>query len=285
MSTHHQTGFILAAPVTPPPQLTGATSTTMFCWYDTQTNNNAGISLSNTTNISTAAKIDSATLGQGPTLVGKVVHRLSLYFKRVNNVTGNLYGRIWDASGNILVTLGGADGLPITETSGQSADPITGYSPANVRNTDNTHVMAVGDRIGFEFVPTSVGELLMQITATNTEPCASISTRAVGAGIGTWTTDVTHDLAIKLWRKKTAIELGGGVDPGGGGGGTVDQFLPVQIPAQPSNAIIKYRGGPVWNNANVHLIFSGSNSEHKNSTLLKTKNYRRTYSDIQLSAL
>ena len=128
---------------------------------------------SNNCKISALCILNSAT-GLGAAITGHVINQATFWIQGFNGPVGNIYCRIWDASGNVLRTLGqynsaNSNGVLVAVT---FSDP------------NNTVHLAVGHRIGLEYTEGAL-EDLVKVQRKNSDIDASVCQSVIHPGTST----------------------------------------------------------------------------------------------------
>ena len=108
---------------------------------DSEANSNAILQKNTSQNDIVTLQIVETSSGLGAALNTKIVTAAQFYLKGANSPKGQIYCRIWNASGQALVTLGQFDSSQLTGS----------YLEVTFINTQNTVQMVSGHRIGLEY--------------------------------------------------------------------------------------------------------------------------------------
>lgn len=140
----------------------------------------------------------SSVTGQ---LMGKVIKSATFYFRGANTPTGTATCKIYNPSGNAVVTMGTwtVDGI---SESGWTAHTFT--------NTSHTHALALNERIAIEYTaPNSNDQLLMRRRSSSTGLLASVDLTYYENG--TWFSTPNFEIAADFMYQTTSTS--GGTDP------------------------------------------------------------------------
>lgn len=205
-----------------------------------ETTDNSFAQLSSSTNDAVAIQITSMSTGLGAALVGKPIQAIEYWAKGVNTPTGDVYGVVWDQSGNVVVR----NDHPFNATGYGTTAAVHHFYQHEL---GSTLIVQVGWRIGFEYTnPTGTDEVDIQRSNTSLDSSVVVATRPFGGNASSWVTDSAHDLRIGIYVAKDFS------DDSGNPGGPVDTS-PI-FPVPPSHGMKDY-GGPKLTSATYHFIF------------------------------
>jgi hypothetical protein len=141
---------------------------------------------SNNCKISAFVILNSAT-GLGAAITGHVINQATFWVQGFNGPVGNMYCRIWDASGNVLRTLGQYN----TANSNGVLVAVTFSDPGN------TVHLAVGHRIGLEYTEGAIDDIV-KVQRKNSDVDASVCQSVIHPGQTAWSNGTAYDMKCSL---------------------------------------------------------------------------------------
>jgi len=131
---------------------------------------------SGTNNTAVGIMIQDNTTGIGQELFGKVIKEAKFYLKGESSPTGTGYCRIWDASNNVVATMG--------QFNSANADPDD-YEEFTFTNTGNTVAMGMGFTIGIEY-STGASSDIIKVQRRGINFDSSITQKSRKQADGSW---------------------------------------------------------------------------------------------------